>query len=134
MTRLLEPGVELTERSRTIAEYCVNAIRYWRTSDDSVVPAMTRCVEYFRRVGDRRGESLTLASLAVAQFSQEPPDVDGGGGERPPGPRASPTSSTTAFGGAMVGIMARPDLARPGPASTMPSAVRDEPGAGEPHR
>lgn len=104
MTRLLEPGVELTERSRVVAEYCVNAIRYWRTSDESVVPAMIRCVEYFRRVGDRRGESLTLASLAVAQFSQAPPDVDGAE-ESARQALELADEFDEAFGGAMVGIM-----------------------------
>ncbi len=104
MSRLLEPGVELTERSRIIAEYCVNAIRYWRTSDESVVPAMTRCVEYFRRAGDRRGESLMLASLAVAQFSQQPPDVDGAE-ESARRALVLADEFDEAFGGAMVGIM-----------------------------
>ena len=105
MDRLLEPGVELTERSRAIAEYCVNAIRYWRTSDESVVPAMTRCVEYFRRVGDGRGESLMLASLAVAQFSQQPRDVDGA---EQSARRSLELADEydEAFGGATVGIMA----------------------------
>ena len=104
MNRLLEPGVELSERSRVIAEYCVNAIRYWRTSDESVVPAMVRCVEYFRRVGDRRGEALTLASLAVSQFSQEPPDVDGAEESARQALQLA-DEFDEAFGGAMVGIM-----------------------------
>ena len=105
MDRLLEPGVELTERSRAIAEYCVNAIRYWRTSDESVVPAMTRCVEYFRRVGDGRGESIMLASLAVAQFSQQPRDVDGAE-ESARRSLELADEYDEAFGGATVGIMA----------------------------
>ena len=102
--RLLEPGVEITERSRVIAEYCVNAIRYWRTSDMSVVPAMARCVDYFRREGDRRGEALALASLAVAQFAQEPPDLDGAE-ESSRRSLEIADEFDDAFGGAMVGIM-----------------------------
>jgi len=105
MDRVLEPGVELTERSRAIAEYCVNAIRYWRTSDESVVPAMTRCVEYFRRVGDGRGESIMLASLAVAQFSQQPRDVNGAE-ESARRSLELADDYDEAFGGATVGIMA----------------------------
>ena len=96
MTRLLEPDVELTERSRIIAEYCLNAIRYWRTSDESVVPAMARVRRLLpRAMGDRRGEALALASLAVAQFAQDPARARGRGGELPAGARTSPTSSTS---------------------------------------
>lgn len=104
MSRLLEPGVELTERSRIIAEYCVNAIRYWRSSDASGAPAMVRCASYFRQQGDRRGEALALAALAVSQFAQEPPDIDGA-------ERSSRRSLEladefdSAFAGAMVGLM-----------------------------
>ena len=104
MNRLLEPGVELSERARVIAEYCRTSIQYWRTADESVVPAMIRCVEYFRREGDPRGESLALASLAVAQFALDPPDLEGA--------EASSRRSLVladeyddAFGGAMVGLM-----------------------------
>ena len=104
MTRLLEPGVELGERSRVIAEYCMNAIRYWRTSDESVVPAMARCVEYFRRVGDARGESLARASLAVAQFAQVPPDPEAAE-ENARCSLELAEEFDVAFSGAMVGVM-----------------------------
>ncbi|MET0861065.1 MAG: DUF4062 domain-containing protein [Microbacterium sp.] len=76
MSRLLEPGVELSERSRVIAEYCLNAIRYWRTADEAVVPALSRCLEYFHRVQDGRGEALVCAALAVSAYAQVPPDLD----------------------------------------------------------
>ncbi len=76
MTRLLEPGVELSERSRVIAEYCLNAIQYWRTADEAVVPALSRCLEYFHRVRDGRGEALVGAALAVFEYAQVPPDLD----------------------------------------------------------
>lgn len=102
--RLLEPGVELSERSRVIAEYCRNAIRYWRTTDESVVPAMAECVDYFRRAGDRRGEALARASLAVAQFAQVPPDFEA----TEENARRSldlAAEFDVEFGGAMVGVM-----------------------------
>jgi predicted ATPase len=76
MTRLLEPGVELSERSRAVAEYCLNAIRYWRTAEESVVPALERCREYFQRVRDVRGEAFARAALAVSGYEQIPPDLD----------------------------------------------------------
>lgn len=104
MNRLLEPGVELSERSRVIAEYCLNAMSYWRTSDESVVPAMARSVAYFRREGDRRGEALARASLAVARFAQVPPDLDA----TEENARRSldlAEEFDVAFGGAMVGVM-----------------------------
>jgi predicted ATPase len=76
MTRLLEPGVDLSERSRVIAEYCLNAIRYWRTAEESVVPPLSRCLEYFHRVKDVRGEAFVRAALAVSGYQQVPPDPD----------------------------------------------------------
>ncbi|MGW4928085.1 DUF4062 domain-containing protein [Agromyces sp. NPDC004153] len=104
MDRLLEPGVELSERSRVLAEYCRNSIRYWSTSDESIVPTMRRCVDHFRREGDPRGEALALASLAVAQFAQVPPDLEGVEGSA----RRSldlAEEYDTAFAGAMPGVM-----------------------------
>lgn len=76
MSRLLDLDIELSERSREIATYCLNAIRFWQTSDAAVVPSLARSVEFFHRDGDWRGEALALASLAVAQFTQDPPDLD----------------------------------------------------------
>ena len=76
MTRLLEPGVQLSERARAIAEYCLNAIRYWRAAEESVFPALSRCLEYFHRVHDVRGESFVRAALAVSGFQQVPPDLE----------------------------------------------------------
>jgi tetratricopeptide (TPR) repeat protein len=65
---------------------------------------MLRCVDYFRREGDCRGEALALASLAVAQFAQEPPDLDG----MEESARRSlelAEEYDIAFGGAMAGVM-----------------------------
>lgn len=102
--RLLEPGVELSERSWVIAEYCLNAIRYWRTSDESVVPAMARCAEYFSRVGDVRGEALARASLAISQFAQEPVEVEAAEEDARRSLELA-EEFDVAFAGAMVGIM-----------------------------
>ncbi|TYL52706.1 DUF4062 domain-containing protein [Agromyces mariniharenae] len=104
MDRLLEPGVELSERSRVLAEYCRNSIRYWSTSDESIVPTMRRCVDHFRREGDPRGEALALASLAVAQFAQVPPDLEG---VEESARRSLDLAAEydTAFAGAMPGVM-----------------------------
>jgi tetratricopeptide (TPR) repeat protein len=59
---------------------------------------------YFQRVGDRRGEALALASLAVAQFAAEPPDI---GAAEDSSRRALSLADEfdDAFGGAMVGVM-----------------------------
>ncbi len=104
VTRLLEPGVELSERSRVIAEFCLNAMRYWRTSDESVVPAMVRCVDYFGTAGDRRGEALARASLAVSQFAQVPPDLEAAE-ENSQRSLDLAEQFDVAFVGAMVGVM-----------------------------
>ncbi|SFR88060.1 Predicted ATPase [Microbacterium sp. cf046] len=104
MSRLLEPGRVLSERSRVIAEYCLNAIRYWRTADDSVVPAITRCLEYFARVGDRRGEALARASLALAEFAQEPPALEAAEQNAALAIELSEEFDPD-FGGAVVGVM-----------------------------
>lgn len=104
MDRLFEPGVELSERSRVLAEYCRSSIRYWSTSDDSIIPAMVGCVDYFRREGDRRGEALALASLAVAQYAESPPDLEAVD-RNARRSLALAEEYDVAFGGAMAGVM-----------------------------
>ena len=104
VSRLLEPGVELSEGSRTIAMYCTNAIQYWQTRDATVVPALTQCVESFHREGDWRGEALALASLAVAQSTQTSPDIDAAE-ENFRRSLGLADEFDDAFSGAMVGIM-----------------------------
>ena len=78
MARLLDPGLhlELDDRTRVIAEFCVHSIRYGETPDDDAVPALAACAEYFHREADLLGESLSLVVLAVAQMSATPPDLE----------------------------------------------------------
>jgi hypothetical protein len=104
MTRLLEPGVKLSERSRAIAEYCLNAIRYWRTAEESVVPALSRCLEYFHRVQDVRGEAFVRAALAVSGYEQVPPDLDAAEQNAREALRLAEAFDVD-FAGAVVGVM-----------------------------
>ena len=76
MSRLLTAGVELDDRTRIIALFCVNSIRFGETSDDGVVAALAECVAYFRAQGDRLGEGLSSVTLAIAQMSESPADLD----------------------------------------------------------
>ena len=69
MTRLLAAGNELDDRTRIIALFCVNSIRFGETSDDGVVAALAECVAYFRAKGDRLGEGLSLG------HARDRPDV-----------------------------------------------------------
>jgi predicted ATPase len=75
MSRLLTGGIDLDERSRIIALFWVNSIRFGETSDDGVVAALAECVAYFRVQGDRFGEGLSSVTLAIAQMSEAPPDL-----------------------------------------------------------
>ena len=75
MSRLLTGSVDLDERSRIIALFWVNSIRFGETSDDGVVAALAECVAYFRVQGDRFGEGLSSVTLAIAQMSEAPPDL-----------------------------------------------------------
>ena len=65
---------------------------------------MVRCVDYFSRAGDRRGEALARASLAVAQFAQVPPDLEAAE-ENSRRSLDLAEQFDVAFGGAMVGVM-----------------------------
>ena len=76
MSRLLTEGDELDDRTRIIALFCVNSIRFGETSDDGVVAALAECVAYFRAKGDRLGEGLSSVTLAIAQMSESPADLD----------------------------------------------------------
>lgn len=76
MSRLLAPGLDLDERSRIIALFFTNSIRFGETPDAGVVSALAECVEYFRVEGDRLGESLALVVLAITQMSESPPELD----------------------------------------------------------
>ena len=76
MSRLLAPGLDLDDRSRIIALFCTNSVRFGETPDAAVVSALAECVEYFHAEGDRLGEGLSLVSLAIAQMSESPPDLD----------------------------------------------------------
>ena len=103
-TRLLEPGIELSERSRVIAEYCLTAIRYWRTAEEPVVPALARCLEYFHRVQDVRGEAFVRAALAVAIYEQAPLDLDSAA-ENARKALGLAEAFDVDFAGAVVGVM-----------------------------
>ena len=76
MSHLLAPGLDLDDRSRIIALYFTNSIRFGETPDADVVSALVACVEYFRAEGDRLGESMSLVALAIAQMSESSPDLD----------------------------------------------------------
>lgn len=76
MSRLLAPGLDLDDRTRTIAVLLTNSIRFGETPDAGVVSALSECVEYFRAEGDRLAESLSLVTLAIAQMSESPPELD----------------------------------------------------------
>lgn len=76
MSRLLAPGLDVDERTRIIALFCTNSIRFGETPDAGVVSALAECVEYFRAEGDRLAESLSLVALAIAQMSESPPELD----------------------------------------------------------
>ena len=104
MTRLLEPGIELSERSRVIAEYCLTAIRYWRTAEEPVVPALARCLEYFHRVQDVRGEAFVRAALAVSSYEQVPLDLDSAA-ENARKALSLAEAFDLDFAGAVVGVM-----------------------------
>jgi ATP/maltotriose-dependent transcriptional regulator MalT len=76
MARLLAPGLDLDDRSKIIALFCTNSVRFGETPDAAVVSALAECVAYFHADGDRLGEGLSLVTLAIAQMSESPPDLD----------------------------------------------------------
>ena len=133
MTRLLEPDVELSERSTVIIEYCLNAIRYWRTSDESVDPG--------------HGPAASTTSVGWATGAARPSRA-----RHSPSPssRTCRPTSTAAEENSQRSLdlaervrrrvrwcdgrgHARPGPARAGPGRRRRRAVRDEPGGGARH-
>jgi hypothetical protein len=79
MSRLLAPGIALDDRSRIIALFCTDSLRFGETPDAEVAPALAECVEYFRNDGDRLGQGLSLAMLAVALTADPSAEPDAAG-------------------------------------------------------
>lgn len=77
MNRLLEPDVELSSHSRTIAAFLSNAIAFQRMPDPSFDEVFEEYVMRFRDERDSVGESAALASLASSRLLQLHPDFDG---------------------------------------------------------
>ena len=63
-TRLLEPDVELTHRSRTIVVFLSSSISLQSAPDPNVIPVLTDCVERFQQEGDEFGQALAFACSA----------------------------------------------------------------------
>ncbi|MFD4422995.1 DUF4062 domain-containing protein [Agromyces sp. NPDC058484] len=76
MDRMLEPDVDLTERSETIAVFLSTAIAAQHAPEPRFIPVLADCVARFGRDGDELGEGAALASLAMAHLMQSPPDID----------------------------------------------------------
>ncbi|MFD4420858.1 DUF4062 domain-containing protein [Agromyces sp. NPDC058484] len=77
MTQLLRPGVELQERTRFRAEFYEAGFGVWKGHDLSGLPALQRCMEFFRHDGDPFGELLSLTALAFCELLKSPPEIDG---------------------------------------------------------
>ena len=95
-TRLLEPGVELSERSQGRSPSTASTpSATGACRDESVVPAMVRCVDYFQQGGRpaRRGPRARVARRRAVRAGAARPR--GRGGERPAFPRPRRASSTS---------------------------------------
>lgn len=57
---------ELSDRADAIAEYYVNAVRFWQDPSFDTAPGLVRSRDRFRRAGDRFGAALAQVSLGLA--------------------------------------------------------------------
>ncbi len=76
MTPLLTPGLAVQERSRVRAEFYQAGFGVWKSHDLTGLPAIQRCVEFFRRDRDPFGELLALTCLAFLELLKTPSNVD----------------------------------------------------------
>ena len=74
--RLLEPDVELTGHSRTVAMFMGHASALQRRPDPKLIPVFVDCVERFHAEGDASGEGQALAAIAGARLLQPQPDIE----------------------------------------------------------
>ncbi|MGW4928084.1 DUF4062 domain-containing protein [Agromyces sp. NPDC004153] len=112
MSRMLESGAELDERSRTIARFYSSSIRFGEATDAAGVAVLADCVAYFHRTGDVYGETLSRVMLAVAQLSLDPPELDSAEANLERGLELAEDLEST-FGRTLVRIMlARAAMAR----------------------
>ncbi|MCR2784978.1 MULTISPECIES: DUF4062 domain-containing protein [unclassified Microbacterium] len=68
--------IALTPRSRAIALYYVNAVRFWQQDDYDPMPGLESSRDLFHEVGDEDGAALAGVSVGLAQLARVPvPDV-----------------------------------------------------------
>jgi predicted ATPase len=76
MQRVLDDGIEASERARTIARVEVVFIGVWRNPDRASIGPLTECANYFRTHGDGRSEAKALVGIAWVHIYSSPPDFD----------------------------------------------------------
>ncbi|MCR2763350.1 DUF4062 domain-containing protein [Microbacterium sp. zg.B48] len=76
MQRVLDDGIEASERARTLARVEVVLIGVWRKPDRASIGPLTECANYFGAHGDGRSEAKALAGIAWIHIYSFPPDFD----------------------------------------------------------
>jgi hypothetical protein len=67
--------VPIAARTRAIAEYFANAVRFWQEPGYDVVPGLTLSRDLFIEAGDEHGAAVAGISIGLAQLSRAEPDV-----------------------------------------------------------
>ncbi|MFH8252092.1 ATP-binding protein [Microbacterium sp. B2969] len=105
-------GVPIDADTRAIAEYYINAVRFWQEPGFDVTTGLTASRELFREAGDRHGAAVAGISLGLALLSRKDPDVPAAVAELESS-RAEFAEIDDAWGQAMVlNVLGRVDMGR----------------------
>ena len=104
MQRVLDDGLEASERARNIARLEVLAVGMWRKPDEAAIDPLTECADFFHSDGDLLTEAKARGSIGLLHMLKSPPDFEAADESLQ---QASDLAASLAdpFGSAMVGFM-----------------------------
>jgi len=76
MQRVLDDGIEASDRARSIARMEVLAVGMWRKPDPAAIEPLTECAAFFHAQGDRLTEAKARSGIGLLHLLKDPPDFD----------------------------------------------------------
>ena len=104
MQRVLDDGLEASERAQNIARLEVLLIAMWRKPDEAAIDPLTECADFFHSDGDLLTEAKARGTIGLLHMLKSPPDFEAADESLQ---QASDLAASLAdpFGSAMVGLL-----------------------------